>query len=94
MYSILDTDLYKFSTSYAYMKMFPDAECTFTFVDRNKVKRSDEFLKFYKLALKGIQDLHLTDEEFNWCVQHIPYIPQYYWEWLKSFRYEADKINV
>lgn len=24
--SILDTDLYKFTTSYAYMKLFPDAE--------------------------------------------------------------------
>ena len=28
IYSILDTDLYKFTTSYAYMKKFPDAECT------------------------------------------------------------------
>ena len=24
--SILDTDLYKFSTSYAYMKLYPEAE--------------------------------------------------------------------
>ena len=39
-YSILDTDLYKFTVSYAYMKMFPNAECTFTFKDRNNIKRS------------------------------------------------------
>lgn len=25
--SILDTDLYKFTTSYAYMKLFPQARC-------------------------------------------------------------------
>ena len=27
--SILDTDLYKFTTSYAYMKLFPQARGTF-----------------------------------------------------------------
>ena len=32
--SILDTDLYKFTTSYAYMKLFPQAVGTFEFFDR------------------------------------------------------------
>ena len=31
--SILDTDLYKFTTSYAYMKLYPDAEGTFEFCE-------------------------------------------------------------
>lgn len=31
--SILDTDLYKFTTSYAYMKLFPHAIGTFEFFD-------------------------------------------------------------
>lgn len=31
--SILDTDLYKFTTSYAYMKLFPQARGTFEFFD-------------------------------------------------------------
>ncbi len=33
--SILDTDLYKFTTSYAYMKLFPQARGTFEFIDRD-----------------------------------------------------------
>lgn len=33
--SIIDQDLYKFTTSYAYMKMFPQATGTFKFYDRN-----------------------------------------------------------
>lgn len=94
VYSILDTDLYKFSTSYAYMKMFPDAECTFTFVDRNKVERSEEFLKLYKCALRDLTNIHLTYAEYEWCVKHIPYIPQYYWEWLLSFRYDMEKMKI
>ena len=31
--SILDTDLYKFTTSYAYIKLFPYAMGTFVFKD-------------------------------------------------------------
>lgn len=34
--SILDTDLYKFTTSYAYMKLFPHAIGTFEFFDRGQ----------------------------------------------------------
>ena len=94
MVSILDTDLYKFSTSYAYMKLFPDSECTFTYVDRNRKKRDQDFLNRFKQRLRQIEDVKLTDAEFDWCVKHIPYIPQCYWEWLRGFRFEFDKINV
>ena len=52
VYSLLDTDLYKFTTSYAYMKLFPDAECTFKFIDRNRVPRTPEFLENYKKKMK------------------------------------------
>ena len=38
--------------------------------------------------------IHLTDEEFHWVVSAIPFIPMYYWEWLRSFRFEYDKMNI
>ena len=96
VYSILDTDLYKFSTSYAYMKMFPNAECTFTFKDRNKVKRTPEFLEKFKEQIKKYELVHLTLEEFNWLVTNksIDFIPVHYWEWLMSFRFDMDKMNI
>ncbi len=97
IYSILDTDLYKFTTSYAYMKKFPDAECTFTFKDRNKVKRTPEFLEKFKVLLKKICDnSYLTAEEFFWLTNShkMDFIAQYYWEWLWSFRFEYDRIKV
>ena len=96
VYSILDSDLYKFSTSYAYMKMFPNAECTFTFKDRNKVKRTPEFLEKFKEQIKKYELVHLTMEEFNWLVTNksIDFIPVHYWEWLMSFRFDLDKMNI
>ena len=96
VYSILDTDLYKFTVSYAYMKKFPDAECTFTFKDRNRIKRTPEFLKKFKAELKKMCMMHLTMEELNWLLtaHRVDFIAAYYWEWLMSFRFEYDKINV
>jgi len=97
VYSILDTDLYKFTTSYAYMKKFPDAECTFTFKDRNKVKRTPEFLEKFKILLNKIcNNSYLTAEEFFWLINShkMDFIAQYYWEWLWSFRFEYDRIKV
>lgn len=97
MNSILDTDLYKFTTSYAYMKKFPDAECTFTFRDRNKVKRTAKFLKKFKKYLKEYcENTRLTLKELNWLLNghRVDFIASYYWEWLYSFRFEYNKINV
>lgn len=97
VYSLLDTDLYKLTTSYAYMVKFPNAECTFTFKDRNKIKRTKEFLeKFKKHLKKYCENTRLTIEELNWLLngQRVDFIAPYYWEWLYSFRFEYDKINV
>lgn len=85
--------MYKFTTSYAYMKLFPDAECTFSFVDRNRVPRSDEFLEKLKKHLQELEPASLTDEEFNWAVKTIPFIPEWYWEWLGTFRFRYDKMT-
>ena len=90
--SILDNDLYKFSTSYAYMKLYPEAVGTFTFTDRDNTVYSEEFLTALNLELNKLMQLHLKVDEFYWCVEHIPYIPQVYWEWLENFRYEPLKI--
>ena len=97
IYSILDTDLYKFTTSYAYMKLFPDAECTFTFKDRNNLKRDYEFLEKFTQQLKDICNYsRLTIPELNWLLtsHKMDFIPSYYWEWLYSFKFDFDKINV
>lgn len=94
IYSILDTDLYKFSTSYAYMKLYPEAEGTFTFTDRNKTVFDKTFLEQVSMELSKLSKLKLSQEEFDWCCKHIPYIPKIYWEWLKGFNFDINKIIV
>ena len=95
-YSILDTDLYKFTVSYAYMKLFPEAECTFTFCDRNKKPRTIEFLEKFIQMFNELSKCSLKEEEFNWLVysHNIDFIPTYYWEWLKSFRFDPNNVSI
>ena len=103
--SILDTDLYKFSTSYAYMKLYPEAEGIFSFTDRNNTVFDNEqgpldtvvtnsIISQLQMEFVKLSSLSLTLAEKNWCVKHIPYIPEVYWEWLKGFHFDYDKINV
>lgn len=92
--SILDTDLYKFSTSYAYMKLYPEAEGTFSFTDRNKTVYDDEFVEALDMEIAKLCMLRLSDPEFEYASTAIPYIHLNYWEWLKQFHFEFDKINV
>ena len=87
MFSILDTDLYKASTSFAYWKLYPLAEGTFKFNDRNGEEYDEEFVDQLKLEFAKLSTLRLRDEEFNWAVKTITYIDQPYWEWLKTFKF-------
>ena len=91
--SILDTDLYKFSTSNAYFQLYPLAEGTFTFNDRSKEVYDESFIADLKGAFADMAKLTLTDEEFKYVTSHIKYIAGNYWEWLRGFRFDAGKIE-
>lgn len=95
--SILDTDLYKFTTSYAYMTLYPQAEGTFTFNDRGKVEYTSDFLEALKLEFIELSHLSLQNNEFIWLTYHPVlkrFMPSTYWEWLKEFRFDFTKIKV
>ena len=92
--SILDTDLYKFSTSYSYMKLYPEAEGTCSFTDRNIIEHTEDFVTNLKLKFAKLSELSFSFNEKQWCIKNIPYIPEVYWEWLRWFRFDLEKIIV
>lgn len=96
MKSILDTDLYKFSTSNAYFQLYPLAEGMFKFNDRNQESWKDkpEFMEQMKMEVQKFCMLKLTEKEKNWAIKTIPYIPSNYWEWLSTFQFDSSKINM
>ena len=92
--SILDTDLYKFSTSNAYFQLYPLAEGTFKFSDRAAEVYDEAFLSTLKEEFGNLSRLALTPDEFEYATARIKYIPRNYWEWLSGFRFNPDKINA
>ena len=92
--SMLDQDLYKFSVGWSYMKLYPEAEGTFTFTDRNNTVYDAEFFKLLSEEFECLQDLYLDSAEKEWCIKNIPYIPEAYWEWLERFQFQSEKIKA
>lgn len=91
--SILDTDLYKFSVSYAYMKLFPDAIGTFEFVDRNGSCYTEEDIDYLNYEIANLASLKLSDSEKKFMQEKCYFIPDYYFEWLQSFKFDCSKIH-
>ncbi len=92
--TILDTDLYKFTTSYAYIKLFPNATGTFTFKDRDETEYTEGFLAALKSEIDNLNMVSLTQDELNYMATHCRFLPRVYWEWLSSFRFDPEKIEV
>lgn len=92
--SILDTDLYKFSTSNAYFQLYPLAEGTFRFNDRAGERYDSDFLSALKDEVASLGSLSMTEEEFTYVCRRVRYIPRNYWEWLKGFRFSPEKIRL
>lgn len=92
--SILDTDLYKFTTSYAYIKLFPYAIGTFTFIDRDDTVYTEGFLEALKNEIHNLSLVSLKSEERDFMYKCCRFMPYVYWEWLSSFRFDPDKIEV
>ena len=92
--SMIENDLYKFSMSYYYQRTTPDGIGTFYFTDRNGQTFTEEFVGALKNEFKKLETLALTDDEFEWCIKNISYIPRCYFEWLKGFRFDSSIITV
>lgn len=94
--SILDNDLYKFSMSYVYMTKYPESEGTFVFQDRDNTVFDEKFLDELRMELANFSHLKMREDEFKWLTveKGIPYIPAHYWEWLKGFTFDHNKIKT
>ncbi|MCQ2057240.1 MAG: nicotinate phosphoribosyltransferase [Bacteroidaceae bacterium] len=92
--SMLENDLYKFSMSYYYQRTTPEGIGTFNFTDRNKQVFTREFVDLLNEEFQKLSSLALTDDEFEWCLKNIYFIPRCYFEWLKGFRFDPSIIKA
>lgn len=92
--TLLDTDLYKFTTSYAYTKIFPTAVGRFTFKDRQNTAYTSAFVDELRSEIAELAHISLMQAELEYMTTHCRFIPRFYWEWLSSFRFDPSKVEV
>ncbi|WP_314593632.1 nicotinate phosphoribosyltransferase [Porphyromonas sp.] len=92
--SILDTDLYKFTTSYAYSKLYPRAYGQFRFIDRAKTRYPEGFAELLRDELQQMAELQLTRDEAQFLARELPYLPPTYIDFVRGFRFDPDEVHV
>lgn len=92
--SILDTDLYKFTTSYAYTKLFPRAYGHFSFTDRADTKYPKGFADLVRAEVNRMSELRLTDEEADFLARECPYLPPTYIDLLRGYTFDPREVTV
>ena len=92
--SVLDTDLYKFTTSYAYSKLYPRAYGQFRFIDRGKTTYPQGFAEELKKELQEMSKLALTKDEASFLSRDLPYLPPTYIDFVRGFRFDPEEVKV
>lgn len=92
--SVLDTDLYKFTTSYAYSKLYPRAYGQFRFIDRGKTTYPPGFAEELKKELQEMSKLALTKDEASFLSRELPYLPPTYIDFVRGFRFDPEEVKV
>ena len=92
--SVLDTDLYKFTTSYAYSKLYPRAYGQFRFIDRGKTTYSQGFAEELKKEIQEMSKLSLTKDEASFLYRELPYLPPTYIDFVRGFRFDPEEVKV
>ena len=92
--SVLDTDLYKFTTSYAYSKLYPRAYGQFRFIDRGKTRYPQGFADALKKELQAMSELALTKDEAHFLSRELPYLPPTYIDFVRGFRFDPEELQV
>lgn len=92
--SVLDTDLYKFTTSYAYSKLYPRAYGQFRFIDRGKTTYPQGFAEELKKEIQEMSKLALTKDEASFLSRELPYLPPTYIDFVRGFRFAPEEVKV
>ena len=89
-----DDDLYKFTMCCAVIDNYPRAQVKYTFVDRNNTVYPEGFATLVKQQIEMLESVTITDEEIDFMRCRCYYIPQWFYTYMKGFRYNSDWVEV
>ncbi len=89
-----DDDLYKFTMCCAVIDNFPRAQVKYNFIDRNDTIYPKGFAEELNKQLIMLESVVITDEEIEFMKRRCPYIPYWFYTFLKGYRYDRRLVNA
>ncbi len=89
-----DDDLYKFTMSCAVIDNFPRAQVRYEFIDRNGTVYPPGFAAELNNQVAMLEELVITDEEVDFMKKRCSYIPVWFYNFLKGFRYDRRQVKA
>ncbi|MDE5821433.1 MAG: nicotinate phosphoribosyltransferase [Paramuribaculum sp.] len=89
-----DDDLYKFTMCCAVIDNFPRAQVKYAFTDRDNTVYPPGFAVELRKQIEMLESVVITDEEVEFMKRRCPYIPFWFYTYLKGFRYSRDWVKV
>lgn len=89
-----DDDLYKYTMCCAVIENFPRAHVRYEFIDRDKTVYPPGFAEEVRRQVEMLENLHITDGEIDFMKHRCPYIPYWFYNFLKGFRYDSRWVTV
>ncbi|MDE6650409.1 MAG: nicotinate phosphoribosyltransferase [Muribaculaceae bacterium] len=89
-----DDDLYKFTMCCAVIDNYPRTQVRYRFIDRNNTVYPKGFADELRQQIKMLENLVITDEEVAFMRRRCYYIPDWFYTFLKGFRYDSRWVTV
>lgn len=92
--SFTDDDLYKFTMCCAIIDNFPRAQVKYRFFDRDDTVYPPGFAADVMRQLRYLEEVTITDEEIDFMKRRCGYIPHWFYNFLKGYRYDPGMVRA
>lgn len=89
-----DDDLYKFTMCCAVIDNFPRAQVKYTFTDRDNTVYPEGFAQALSEQIATLESITITDEEIEFMRRRCSYIPDWFYNYLKGYRFDRHWVKV
>ena len=89
-----DDDLYKFTMCCAVIDNYPRTMVKYQFNDRDNRIYPDGFAEELRRQIKFLENLRITQEEIQFMRKRCSFIPNWFYSFLKGFRYDSSWVDI
>ncbi|MBD5281220.1 MAG: nicotinate phosphoribosyltransferase [Bacteroides sp.] len=89
-----DDDLYKFTMCCAVIENFPRTQVRYKFNDRDHTVYPPGFAEELRRQIEMLESVVITEEEIAFLRRRCRYIPEWFCNFLKGFRYDRNWVKI